>query len=135
MRFVLAIGALLTVAAGALPAAAAVYHCKLAVKQADGGFISSDVVIEHFDGENTGIVVDGLINNYNGGKPLKMEVVADNKTKISYAWKLKVTHVGTSATIKYRLTRNKADGTASISAQALGYANHYTSTGKCALAK
>lgn len=129
------LGALSGAALLAQPALAEVHHSKIAVKAADGGFIASDVFIEHKTGESTALVLDPLINNYNGRKPLTAEVVADSKTKISYAWKLKVTHVGTNATVKYRLTRQKADGAATISAQALGYTNHYTSTGTCKIAK
>ena len=117
------------------PSAAEVWRCKTVVKGADGGFIAPEIIIDHEPGEDTAVVLDRLINNYNGKRPLPAEVVADSKTKISYTWKLKITHVGTSATIKYRLSRQKADGSATVSAQALGFANHYTSTGTCKLAK
>lgn len=117
------------------PAAAEVWHCKTVVKGADDGFIAPDIIIDHVPGEDTAVVLDGLINNYNGKQPLPAEIVAENAQKVTYAWKLKLHVTGTSATVRYRLTRQKASGAVTISAQALGFANHYTSTGKCAIAK
>ncbi|GEK69412.1 hypothetical protein PDE01_29320 [Paracoccus denitrificans] len=68
------------------------------------------------------------------GQPIEARITADDRTSRSYGWALAgVRNASGQRTdrLDYRLTVQKADGSARVTATALGYDNVMTGTGVC----
>ena len=117
-------------AASAAIAQPTVWECSFA-KGSGQGWIAPSVIVAHDAADGTATVVDGVID-YFVGTPLPAKVSADNSARTTFTWKfMSRDGVGQNATMQYRLTIQKADRSARMTAQALGYVGPYFASGRC----
>ncbi|WP_424940257.1 hypothetical protein [Aliiroseovarius sp. S253] len=98
-------------------------------------------VIFTIEEEGETYAYDGLIDEVYG-QPIVAKVAVNNDKRITYSWKVQG-DFGTNAdrgnsinmNISYRLTRQKANGAATIRAMIVGYDNTFRSKGTCEVAK
>ncbi|MFC3529654.1 hypothetical protein ACFOMH_15860 [Paracoccus mangrovi] len=78
-------------------------------------------------------VFDAVLQNL-VGRPIQAQIVADDRNSRSYGWALAGVRNAAgqrTARLEYRLTVQKSDGRARITATAQGYDNTMTGTGIC----
>jgi hypothetical protein len=117
---------------GAQPALAELYECRI---RGENSWVPKVIVIEVGGQGDTVKVFDPLIK-YFVGKPLNATVDTDNSARTTFSWGLQVKSDSNQyARLKVRLTRLKADASASVTVQALDYVGPFTGRGSCETVK
>lgn len=116
-------------------ARAEVLDCRINQDAGNGNWLAPVVAVNRKAGADEALVNDGIIMHFRG-QPVTASIATDNATRTTFAWKVKVQDgSGQSATLSYRLTVRKADLTASLTGQALGFMGPFTAQGRCTRAK
>lgn len=112
----------------ALPAAAELYECRI---RGENSWVPKVVVVEAGRQGEEVKVFDPVIKHF-FGQPLTARVDTDNAARTTFTWSYKVTSDSNQyALLKVRLTRLKADATASITVQAIDFVGPFTGRGSC----
>lgn len=129
------IGALIgLLAASAAVAKPTVWECSFADASGEG-WVAPLVIVAHEAGDSEASVVDGIIKEF-VGTPIAAQVVTENTSRITFSWKFRTRdRRGVTATMLYRLTIQKADRSAHMTVQALGFVGPYFSNGRCKRSK
>lgn len=123
----------LLTAAGAM--AEDVYECAIKQHAENGSWVPEIVVAGKDGGPGEAVIYDPIIDHF-VGHPLKGKVETDNDTRITFVWEVTIKSGSNQhARMAYRLTVQKANQKAQISARPLGYADNFTSQGTCKKAK
>jgi hypothetical protein len=116
--------------ASAAAAAPLLWECDFP-KNSGQGWIAPMVVVAHEVEAGSATVIDGVIE-YFIGNPIAAKVSADNPSRSTFTWKVRSRdRMGQNATMEYRLTIQKADRSARMTAQALGFVGPYFASGRC----
>ena len=120
--------------AASLPAAAeakTAYECRFEQAAANGDMLPDMVAMVHEAGAKTALEGDPISQALTGG-PVEAKVETDNGKRSTFVWKLKMANSRNQhTTMAYRLTVMKADLSATISATPMGYANSFSTRGRC----
>jgi hypothetical protein len=130
MRLLLAVAALAALALPALAvsARAELFECRF---EGENSWVPATVVVEAGAQGSEVAVFDPIIRHFRNA-PVKARVEADNRARTTFTWSLKVANgVNQHATMRYRMTRLKADSAATIHAQPVGFAGPYSGFGRC----
>ncbi|SEW21353.1 hypothetical protein SAMN05444851_2180 [Aliiroseovarius sediminilitoris] len=120
----------------AAPGFAKTYDCKVdEAGSGDNKGIPPHIIVTDDNGKIS--VIDGLIQN-TIGKPIAAQVETENAKRITYTWTLEQIKGDVSqrsasqiARLVFRLTYQKATGTAIASMKPVGYRNTFRAKGKC----
>lgn len=131
------IGAAIAMAAIATSTAAYAVDYKCTMQEKPG--IPPVIIIIEDNGKT--FAYDGLIKDIYD-KPIPAAISVDNKRRMTYAWTVKGvmgknTERGNtvSGRLNFRLTRQKANGAATIYVKVVGYDNTFRSKGSCEVLK
>ncbi len=115
----------------AAPAGAAeLYECRFT---GENTWVPTVVVIEPGRQGETVAVSDPLIRHFLQG-PTQARVETDNAVRTTFTWSYTVkSDANQTARMNFRLTRQKADGRASLSVQALDYVGPFAGQGACSV--
>lgn len=120
----------------AAPGFAKTYDCKVdEAGSGDNKGIPPHIIVTDDNGKIS--VIDGLIQN-TIGKPIAAKIDVDNAKRTTFTWTVeKVDGKATQRTgnrvakLAFRLTYQKATGTAIASMKPVGYRNTFRAKGKC----
>ena len=114
----------------ATAAQADTYSCQIAAGAETDGWIAREILVKVKD--KTTVVDDVVLSTV--GKPIEARIARENSKVAVFSWEVESTDIANNyIRMKYRLTVQKADGAAQISATPLGYANSYSARGACAI--
>lgn len=109
-------------------ASAKTYDCAIDTQGEAQGWIAKQIKVEH--GEK--ITVTDEVIDYLQSSPAEGTLSRESAQAIVFGWEIKSMDVQRqNVRMKYRLTVQKANGQAMISATPLGYVNSFMAQGRC----
>lgn len=121
------VAGVMVLAAGAAQARD-ILECRLT---GNSPWVPTIVVVERNPGADALTVLDPIIRHFHG-EPIRARVAVDNARRTTVIWTIRDRgRTSTPADVQFRLTHRKADDTARIAVQALGYVGPYEGTGTC----
>jgi hypothetical protein len=107
---------------------AGTFDCKIATSGEAQGWIAQQIKVEH--GEKV-IVTDDIIL-HTAEKAIEGKLSRENSNVTVFTWEVRSKDImNQGVRMNYRLTVQKANGAAQISATPLGYANSFVAQGAC----
>ncbi len=107
---------------------AGTFDCKIATSGEAQGWIAPQIKVENGDK----VVVTDDIILYAAEKPIEGKLSRENSNVIVFTWEVRSKDItNQEVRMTYRLTVQKANGAAQISATPLGYANSFMAQGAC----
>jgi small ligand-binding sensory domain FIST len=113
-------------------AGAQVFGCDFPQTAANGGWIAPKVLVFIDEANGTVEAFDGVIKGNVGDDPISGRIDTANARRVTVTWSFQTKDVANqTADMRYRLTIQRADRSASITGQAIGYIGPYTAEGAC----
>ncbi|OYU18051.1 MAG: hypothetical protein CFE34_12615 [Rhodobacteraceae bacterium PARR1] len=110
---------------------AGTFDCKIATSGEAQGWIAQEIKVEH--GEKVFVTDDIIL--YTAQKAVEGKLSRENANVIVFTWEVRSKDItNQEVRMTYRLTVQKANGAAQISATPLGYANSFMAQGACTTA-
>lgn len=112
-----------------------VYECSFAEVANNLGYMPPLVVMSPGPDGQSATVVDGFIQEVEGG-PIDVKIASQSAQKIAVSWEVVLPSVTDShIRVRYRLSVQKGNLSASLTGRPLNYSNVFTAQGKCTLKK
>ncbi len=126
-------GAALAFLLASMPVLAAdSYRCVVADTRGAGNWIAPEILVTHDPETGKVTVKDAMTEAFPSSNNHFAKVIANNNRRLTFGWNVGVSNATQGANMKYRLTIQKDDLSARVTAIPEGYSNTFQSAAQCA---